>query len=43
VGTVLPVPPAAVREQLAQQQQVLGRLALPAEPLALVQPSPLAL
>jgi hypothetical protein len=37
------VPPAAVLEQLGPQQLVLGQLPLPAEPLALAQPSPLAL
>jgi hypothetical protein len=42
-GFLLPVPPAAVLEQLGPQQLVLGPLALPAEPLALEQPSPLAL
>jgi hypothetical protein len=40
---LLPVPPAAVLERLVRQQLVMGQLALPAGPLALAQPSPLAL
>jgi hypothetical protein len=40
---MLPVPPAAVLEQPEPQQLVLGQLVLPAGPLVLVQPSPLAL
>jgi len=45
VSTVvlLPVPPAAVLEQLGPQQLVPGQLVLLPEPLVLVRPSPLAL